>query len=115
MDSAVLLCLLTCFECLESDIVLLDNTKISEDDAKRAEQSLKEYFTFVRSIKNNRIRRKVEAQLGSSVLQFRQALSIEEFGAKFGPLACDHIVTDTLVKSVPISAGTDPALSAPEK
>lgn len=65
---------------------------MSSADADRAEKSLKEYFAFIESIKNRQIRRKVEGELGPSVLQLRQALSIEDFSAKFGPVACDRII-----------------------
>jgi hypothetical protein len=52
---------------------------------------LKEYIAFANSIENNRIRRKVESQLGRKAILLRQVLSAEGFSAKLMPVATDHI------------------------
>jgi LPS O-antigen subunit length determinant protein (WzzB/FepE family) len=70
-----------------------DDTALSPEDADRAEKTLDEYIEFVNSIENNRVRRKVEAQLGRKAVQLRQVLSIDGFSIKAMPVATDHIVT----------------------
>jgi hypothetical protein len=63
---------------------------------------LKEYIAFANSIENNRIRRKVESQLGRKAILLRQVLSAEGFSAKLMPVATDHIVTRTTA-ATPVS------------
>jgi hypothetical protein len=71
--------------------LMIDETALSPQAVANASKALNEYVVFANSIKNVRVRRKAEAQLGRRVVQLRQVLSVEQFSAMYAPIACDHL------------------------
>lgn len=84
---------------------VLDETQIPPGQEKNAVQTLREYVSFVNSVENDRIQRKVEAQLGRKIIVLRMALSIENFSLHFTPMACDRMVTDVNPQPPAVSEG----------
>lgn len=80
--------------------VCVDNIEIPEDKVQPTLQTMKEYMEFVESVENDRVARKIEAQLGRKVLILRMALSIENFSVHFAPVAGDRmLVKDRISKT----------------
>ncbi len=87
--------------------VYADETQIPPGKEKMAVQTLREYVAFVNSVENDRIQRKVEAQLGRKIIVLRMALSVENFSLHFTPMACDRMVSDVNVQAAPAASAAE--------
>ncbi len=77
----------------ETSTGLLGNeTNISEESEKSALQAFREYIEFVNVCENDRVARKIEAELGRNVNFLRSQLSIEEFSVHVAPMSVDRII-----------------------
>lgn len=70
-----------------------ESRKLKKDVVDDALQALEDYPKFVESIEPDRVRRKVESELGAKMVQLRQSIQVPEFSSKFSAVATDHIVT----------------------
>lgn len=73
----------------------LDHVTIKEEDAEPAERTLTEYIDFVNGLENRDVKKKVEHELGRKAIMLKMVLSVENFSAKFGPIAGGDFVTKT--------------------
>lgn len=54
---------------------------------------------MMNNVQDERVKEKIELDLGSKVIQLKSMLSIENFSAKVAPLGGDHIVTTARPRS----------------
>lgn len=87
--------------CLSQTLKWKDETSLKPENQKRIADSIHDYADFVNAIENNRVRRKVESQLGRKAIQLRQVLSVDQFSVDFYPVACDHLVIPRVPKKRP--------------
>lgn len=56
---------------------------------------LEDYVSFVNSLDDEEVRRKVEEELGRKMVVLKMVLSVPNFAGTIAPVASDRIVTDT--------------------
>lgn len=75
--------------------LFIDNTKIPEGEGDEAIALLRDYIAFMNKVEDERIRNKIEMELGRKMVHIKMTLSIENFSVEIAPLAGDHIIPVT--------------------
>lgn len=72
-----------------------DNTKIPEGEGHDAIALLQDYIKLINSIEDERIREKVDTELGRKIIHMKMMLSVENFGVEIAPIAGDRLIPTT--------------------
>lgn len=73
----------------------LDNTQVPEGGCDDTIALIRDYIKLMNTVEDERIRAKLETELGRKMMHLKMAISVENFSVEIAPLACDRIIPVT--------------------